>query len=56
MNERFGTSLVFPAATFVPEAPPENGDGRRFVAPDGVLEVYAWDNTERETVASLKRR
>ena len=56
VNERFGTRLQFPADTFAPEAPPENGDGRRFVAPDGVLEVYAWENSDRESVASLKRR
>ena len=56
VNERFGTSFVFPAEVFTPEAPPENGDGRRFVAPDAALEIYAWHNTDGENAGSLKRR
>jgi hypothetical protein len=56
VNERFGTSFVFPAAVFTPEAAPENGDGRRFVAPDAALEIYAWQNVDGENADSLKRR
>ena len=56
VNERFGTSFVFPVEVFTPEAPPENGDGRRFVAPDAALEIYAWENTDGEDAGSLKRR
>ena len=56
VNDRFGTSLVYPAEIFTPEPPPENGDGRRFVSPDATLEIYAWDNTDGETAASLRRR
>ncbi|HEX2257314.1 MAG TPA: hypothetical protein VHG92_11555 [Afifellaceae bacterium] len=56
VNDRFGTSFSFPADIFTPSPPPENGDGRRFVAPDATLEVYAWHNAENETAASLKRR
>ena len=56
VNDRFGTSFAFPADIFTPSPPPENGDGRRFVAPDATLEVYAWHNAENETAASLKRR
>lgn len=56
VNERFGTSLVFPADVFTPDEPPENGDGRRFVAPDATLEIYAWENLDGETAATLKQR
>jgi hypothetical protein len=56
VNDRFGTSFVFPAELFTPEAAPENGDGRRFVAHDANLEIYAWDNTDGENAESLKRR
>lgn len=56
VNDRFGTSLVFPAELFTPEPPPENGDGRRFLAPDATLEIYAWDNADGESADSLRRR
>jgi hypothetical protein len=56
VNERYGTRLAFPAAVFTPGAAPENGDGRRFTSPDATLEIYAWDNLDRETAASMKRR
>jgi hypothetical protein len=56
VNDRFGTSFAFPADIFTPSAPPENGDGRRFVAEDATLEVYAWHNIDGENAASLKRR
>jgi hypothetical protein len=56
VNERFGTSLAYPADIFAPADPPENGDGRRFLASDAALEVYAWNNIDDETAASLKRR
>lgn len=56
VNDRFGTTLVFPAELFTPEAAPEKGDGRRFTSPDATLEIYAWDNADGETAASLERR
>jgi len=56
VNDRFGTSFAFPADIFTPSPPPENGDGRRFVAEDATLEVYAWHNIDSENAASLKRR
>ena len=56
VNDRFGTSFAFPADIFAPAAAPENGDGRRFVAEDATLEVYAWHNIDSETAATLKRR
>ena len=55
VNERFGTSLAFPAE-FTPGPEPENGDGRRFTSEDATLEVYAWENVDGESAASLKRR
>ena len=56
VNDRYGTSLVFPANIFTPADPPENGDGRRFHSDDATLEVYAWENVDNENAASLKRR
>ena len=56
VNDRFGTSFAFPADIFTPSAPPENGDGRRFVAEDATLEVYAWHNIDDENARTLKRR
>jgi hypothetical protein len=56
VNERFGTSFTFPADVFAPADPPANGDGRRFISPDATLEVYAWNNVDRETAGTLKHR
>ena len=56
VNERFGTSLVFPANLFTPDEPPTNGDGRRMHSDDATLEVYTWHNLEGETATSLKQR
>jgi hypothetical protein len=56
LNERFGTRLDFPPDVFVPGEAAENGAGRRFAAADATLEVYSFENIERETPASLKRR
>ena len=56
VNDRYGTSLVFPANIFTPAEPPENGDGRRFHSEDATLEVYAWENLDGESATSLKRR
>ena len=56
VNDRFGTSLIFPADLFTPGEAPTNGDGRRFLASDATLEVYAWNNVDGETAGSLKRR
>ena len=56
VNDRFGTSLAFPANIFTPAEAPENGDGRRFHSEDATLEVYAWENVDNETATSLKNR
>jgi hypothetical protein len=55
VNDRFGTRIVFPSF-FTPEEAPEAGDGRRFHSEDATLEVYAWENQDGETAASLKDR
>jgi serine/threonine-protein kinase len=55
VNDRYGTRLDFPDV-FVPDAPPENGDGRRFQSADASMEVYAWSNSDGETAASLEQR
>lgn len=55
VNDRFGTRLIFPSV-FTPAEAPTNGDGRRFQSEDATLEVYAWNNVENESAASLKRR
>ena len=56
VNERFGTRLDFPANIFVPGEAAENGAGRRFAAANAALEIYSFENIERETPASLKGR
>ena len=56
VNERFGTRLDFPPDIFVPGETAEHGAGRRFAAADATLEIYSFENIERETPASLKRR
>ena len=35
LNDRFGTSVDYPADLFTPLPPPDNNDGRRFEMPDG---------------------
>lgn len=39
VNPRFGTSADVPAEGFVPEAPPENGDGSSWTSLDGKGEI-----------------
>ena len=56
VNERFGTRLDFPRDLFVPGDAQDNGVGLRFAAVDAALEVYSFENSDRETPASLKRR
>ncbi len=56
VNERFGTTLSYPADIFSPGQAPENGDGRRFDGGDAALEVFAWANADNETARSLKSR
>lgn len=56
VNERFGTSIEYPAAIFSPEPPPENGDGRKFKARDGAeLTISASYNALSQTVELLEQ-
>jgi hypothetical protein len=54
VNDRFHMRFDYPAEIFSPEAPPENGDGRRFSGGEASLEIVAWHNIDRETPSSLK--
>jgi hypothetical protein len=55
VNERFGTSITFPAEVFTERMPPpENGDGQSWQAADGgTLLVYGRYNVLDETPESL---
>ena len=55
VNSRFGVRVDFPAEIFTPAAPPDNGDGRTFNAPDAMLQVFAFQNVESDDPAALKR-
>jgi hypothetical protein len=52
-NARFGYSIPYPAALVKPHPEADNGDGRRFVSPDGatILTVYGSNNALEYTVA-----
>ncbi len=54
-NARFGTSVTFPHEIFVSQAePPENGDGRTFLAADGAsLAIYGSNNALEQTPMQL---
>ena len=56
VNDRFGMRFDYPAELFAPEPPPENGDGRTFRAADASLQIFAFQNIENETPASLEQR
>ena len=54
-NGRFGMRLDFPADVFAAAPPPENGDGRTFRSADATLQVFAFQNSDGDDPASLKR-
>jgi hypothetical protein len=54
VNERFGMHFDYPDGVFAPLEPPENGDGRTFKAEDATLEIFAFENIDGETAASLE--
>jgi len=55
VNDRFGTSLSYPADVFVVQPPPENDDGRTLVAFNGAkILVFAGYNVDNETLASKR--
>ena len=41
-NMRFGFAFTYPAHIFLPGPAPENGDGRRFYAPDEEAIISVW--------------
>jgi hypothetical protein len=55
VNDRFGTSLAYPADVFVMQPPPENDDGRTLAASDGAkILVFAGCNVANDTLASKR--
>lgn len=56
VNERFGSSIQYPANVFDPQPPPENGDGQRFKARDGAeFTISAAYNVLHDTLQSLEQ-
>jgi hypothetical protein len=54
-NERFGTTIEYPADKFIPQPPPDNGDGLRFIATDGAeFTVSAIHNVLDQKLAALE--
>jgi len=54
-NERFGTSIEYPADKFIPQPPPENGDGLRFITTDGAeFTVSAINNVLNQNLAAIE--
>jgi hypothetical protein len=51
-NARFGYSIKYPAGVLVPQGESENGDGQRFISPDGrsVLTVWGSHNALGESL------
>jgi hypothetical protein len=55
VNDRFGTSLAYPADVFAMQPPPDNDDGRTLVAADGAkILVFGGYNVANDTVASKR--
>ncbi len=55
VNDRFGTSLSYPADVFAVQPPPDNDDGRTLVAADGAkILVFGGYNVDNETLASKR--
>jgi hypothetical protein len=55
INDRFGTRLDFPADVFVPQPPPENGDGLSFRSDNATLQVVSFHNVNDQSPAEFKR-
>jgi len=55
VNDRFGTTLSYPADVFVMQAPPDNDDGRTLIARDGAqILVFAGYNIDNQTLAAKR--
>jgi hypothetical protein len=54
-NERFGTSVEYPADKFIPQQPPTDVEGMRFIATDGAeFTVSAINNVLNQNLAALE--
>jgi hypothetical protein len=54
-NERFGTSIEYPADKFIPQQPPTDVEGMRFIATDGAeFTVSAINNVLDQNLAALE--
>lgn len=57
-NARFGTMIEYPADVFLPQPPPDNGDGRTFVSADGsaTFFVFGQHNYDDLDAAAMMER
>src|SRR5713101_6955247 len=54
-NERFGTTIEYPADKFIPQPPPANGDGLRFIAVDSAeFTVAAINNVLDQNLTAIE--
>jgi hypothetical protein len=54
-DERFGTTIEYPSDKFIPQPPPENGDGLRFITTDGAeFTVAAIHNVLDQNLAAIE--
>jgi hypothetical protein len=55
VNDRYGTTISYPAPRFAMQPPPANDDGRTLIAADGAeILVFAAYNALNETLASRR--
>jgi hypothetical protein len=55
VNDRYGTSVSYPADVFAMQPPPDNDDGRTLLAADGAkILVFGGYNVMNETLASKR--
>jgi glutathione peroxidase-family protein len=55
-NERFGTTIEYPADKFIPQPPPKNKDALRFITTDGAeFTVSAINNVLNQNLAAIER-
>ena len=54
-NERFGTTIEYPSDKFIPQPPPQSGDGLRFIATDGAeFTAAAINNVLDQNLAAIE--
>ncbi|MCB1425154.1 MAG: hypothetical protein H6889_16330 [Brucellaceae bacterium] len=54
-NGRYGTHISYPATYFLPDPPPDSGDGRNFTAVDGWARFYVFAQYEAEGLSQAQR-